>query len=300
LALAAGFYFNESKRGGEIYVLRQPATDGVPWVEHQIAADPVVHRLRWGDLDGDGRKELIHAPIFGPGSDGARAPQPAHLRAYVIPARYETVQVETWKIDETLTVLHGLHVADLDGDGRDELLTASFEGIFRFDLEGQPQQPRWQKKFIAQGAAPASDQAGASRGSSEIAVGKLTGGQTFLAAIEPWHGNQVVVYRPDEAGGNWHRQVLDDTLREGHALVIADFDQDGVDEIVAGWRADGGGLRLYDPTDAQGSEFRTLEIDPGMPVEGLVAADMNADRRLDLVANAGRKNALAWYENKPQ
>jgi hypothetical protein len=216
----------------------------------------------------------------------------------VIPARFETAPVETWKIDETLTVLHGLHVGDLDGDGRDELLTASFEGIFRFDLEGQPPQQRWQKKFIAQGAEPASDQPGASRGSSEVAVGKLAEGKPFLAAIEPWHGHQVVVYRPDESGGNWRRQLLDDSLREGHALVVADFDQDGVDEIVAGWRAAGGGLRLYDPANVQDNEFRTVQIDPGMPVEGLVAADMNGDGRLDLVANAGRKNALAWYENK--
>ena len=38
------------------------------------------------------------------------------------------------RIDETLTVLHGLWVGDLNGDGCDELLTASFEGIYRFDL----------------------------------------------------------------------------------------------------------------------------------------------------------------------
>ena len=36
-----------------------------------------------------------------------------------------------------LTVLHGIQVVDLDGDGRDEVLTASFEGIHRFDFKGQ-------------------------------------------------------------------------------------------------------------------------------------------------------------------
>ena len=39
-----------------------------------------------------------------------------------------------------------------------------------------------------------------------------------LAAIEPWHGNQVVVYRGK--GETWdNRTVIDDTLNDGHTLV---------------------------------------------------------------------------------
>ncbi len=34
----------------------------------------------------------------------------------------------------------------------------------------------------------------AKRGCSEIHLGQLKGGTRFLATIEPWHGNQVVVY----------------------------------------------------------------------------------------------------------
>ena len=32
-------------------------------------------------------------------------------------------------------------------------------------------------------------------GTSDIALGKL-GAQKFIATIEPWHGNQVVIYKP--------------------------------------------------------------------------------------------------------
>ena len=42
-----------------------------------------------------------------------------------------------WKIDETLTMIHGAYVKDIDGDGRAEILTASREGIYRFDWEGE-------------------------------------------------------------------------------------------------------------------------------------------------------------------
>jgi hypothetical protein len=298
IALASGFYFAESTRGGQIQLLTQPKSLEEAWTLHPIAVDPVVHRLRWGDLDGDGRPELIHAPLFGPGSDGPRDPKPAHLWAFRVPRKLDQGRWDVWKIDETLTVLHGLYVADLDGDGRDEILTASFEGVFRFDFEGDVATGRWQKKHIAAGAKPADPKPGTSRGSSEIAPGRLAKGRPLMATIEPWHGHQVVVYTPASGDGLWQRRVLDETLAEGHALVVADFDGDGADEIVAGWRAGGGGLSLYDPADATGRRYTKIPLDRGIAVEGAVAADLNLDGRLDLVVIAGRSNNLAWYENR--
>jgi hypothetical protein len=299
LAIATGFYFDDASRGGEVYLLQRPKGAGLDsvWPSRRIAVDPVTHRLRWGDLDGSGRKQLIHAPLFGPGSRGAVAPTPAHLMAFRLDSEADQLDPHGKMIDESLTVLHGICVSDLDNDGRDEILTASFEGIHRFDLEGDPSLWRWKKSQISAGASPDSNQPGAARGSSEIAPGNLGEGRSMLAAIEPWHGNQVVVYTPTADGQSWQRQVLDDTLKEGHALVVADIDKDGADEIIAGWRGGSGGLRVYDLADQQSMKFQTKDIDQGIAVEGLVAADMNGNGWLDLVAIAGRTNNLVWYEN---
>jgi cyclomaltodextrinase / maltogenic alpha-amylase / neopullulanase len=301
IAVASGFYFSDANRGGQIQWLEPPASGAEStnlWRAFPIAADPVVHRLRWGDLDGDGRPELVHAPIFGPGSRETIAPKPSHLWAFRPPADPRTGTWSVWKIDETLTVLHGIHISDLDHDGRDEILTASFEGIHRFDFEGSGQAGHWIKTRLGSGAPPRSDAPGAPRGSSEVAPGKLAGGGRFIAAIEPWHGELVVVYTPPNQPGLWSRHVLDDSMTEGHALVVADLDGDGRDEIIAGWRGKGGGISVFHALDNTGAHWRKEPLDTVIAVECLVAADLNGDGRLDLVANAGRSNLLVWYEQQ--
>ncbi len=338
IALASGFNFSDSERGGELQLLKKPANDADPWTAHPIAIDPVTHRLRWADLDGDGRRELVHAPMYSRGSKGPASPKPAHLWAFRIePKMKETggpPAVQSWIIDESLTVLHGIYAGDLDADGKDELLAASFEGIHFFDWQGGKTVPgksiqpagKWKKTFIASGAAAKDARAGAPRGSSEVAAGtrsgklKLALPTFFIAAIEPWHGNQVVVYtRPTSPTGptekdagrlraavSWQRLVLDDALQEGHALVVADFDGDGADEIIAGWRGGAGGLVMFDPSTSSTSSTRSapslfqwtrIPLDHGLAIEGAVAADLNCDGRLDLAAIAGRSNLLVWYEN---
>jgi hypothetical protein len=297
LALASGFYFSESNRGGEIQLLRQPANPTNLWQLCPIAADPVVHRLRWADLDGDGQPELVHAPIFGPGSQGAADPKPSHLWAFRPPAKLAAGPWQVWKVDETLTVLHGLCVADLDRDGRDELLTASFEGVCRFDFEGKGSEGRWVKTLIAKGTEPRSAASGAPRGASEVAPGKLGNAGVFIATIEPWHGELAVVYAAASYAGPWQRIVIDDTLKEGHALEVADLDGDGRDEIIAGWRGGQGGLAVYRAADGPGRTWAKRLLDDNLPVEGAVVADLNGDGRLDLVASAGRANRLLWFEH---
>jgi len=300
IVIAAGFNFSDSARGGEVLWLDPPgpAEPDADWRPTTVTVDPVTHRVAWADVDGDRRPELIHAPIFGPGSKANIDTKPVHFWAFRIPADPKAAPWTPWRIDETLTVLHGIHVGDLDGDGRDEILTASYEGVNRFDLEGRGADAAWQRTPIGPGAPPANDKPGAPRGSSEVTWGVLAAGRPYIGTVEPWHGDMVVVYTPtDGPKGAWERRVLDDTIAGGHAAVAADLDADGVEELLIGWRRGQGGLAIYDP-DPSGRIWRKIPLETGLKVEDAAIADLNADGRPDIIAIARESSELVWFENR--
>lgn len=236
LALASDFSLDDSTHGGSLW-WSEPARDwDAEWRLRLLGQIPTSHRLRWADLDGDGRLELVDAPLVGSGAVALEyqvgAPltwfemPEVFLRGHVSAADQAPAEWTPHLIDASLTVVHGLNVLDWDGDGRDEILTASFEGVHLFHATGHGAELTWTKTQLAAGDQPAlAAQAGSAggqprprRGASEIGVGKVDG-KRFLATIEPWHGEQVVVYGEGKPGELWTRHVIDTSFREGHALA---------------------------------------------------------------------------------
>jgi hypothetical protein len=178
----------------------------------------------------------------------------------------------------------------------DELLVAAREGVFHLIEESGT----WKSQQLVGNGAGESGFAGA----GEVRSGKLPGGNSFLATIEPMHGNQVVVYTAPsvtDPSPLWKRHLLDSSLKEGHALACGDLMGSGFDQIVVGWRAknaDGKtGLKLFVSLDKEGKEWRqTLVDDNTMACEDLRLADLDGDGHLDIIA-AGRatKNLKVYF-----
>ena len=145
-------------------------------------------------------------------------------------------------------------------------------------------------------------------GAGEVKIGRFRSGRIYIATIEPWHGNQVVVYLPPtEKGDLWERKVLDAKLKQGHALWCADMDDDGDEEIVVGWREPSEGrsygVAIYDPVDENWNAGRKSMVDEGgMACEDLTVADLNGDGFPEIIASgrASHNVKIYWNQGKEQ
>jgi len=296
MVIVNDFGMSRTSSGGLVHWLRCPQDPTQEWPIYAVGAEPTSHRVKWADIDGDGRKELVNAPIMGRDAKAPLWDVGVKLLWYEIP---EPPTQEPWEphiIDDQLTVVHGLSVVNWDNDGCDDILVASFEGIHLFQPRKVGDGISWTKTKLGVGEQVNQDK----RGSSEIVAGKIgSESRRFLAAIEPWHGNNVVVYTSD-SGSNalWHRSVIDGTFNEGHALACADLDADGDDEVFAGYRGKGYSLYIFDCQDLTGEKWTRIALDEGdMAASGLDIADINSDGRLDVICIGTTTSNIKWYEN---
>jgi len=191
--------------------------------------------------------------------------------------------------DENEGVMHGIFATDWDQDGRDEILSASFSGIHRYKLNPEG---RWLRTEISKGNPAPWPKCGA----SDVAVGHLKGGR-FLCSIEPWHGNQLALYRED--AGKWIRQVIDDSFVDGHTIMTADLNGDGNDEIIAGYRGGGGSVYIYTAPEKQGLHWSRTDLDKGgIAAASCAVADLNGDGKPDIACIGSATANLKWYENR--
>ncbi len=305
-ALGAGWKPFDTKVPGTLQWLRRAGSLDDPWEVHPIPCDePTVHRIRFADLDGDGKPQLVVAPIMG--RDATRAGnwtdgRPVRLLAYKIPADPVKGPWEAKVIDESLHVVHNFTPVPAEGRKGMDLLAASYEGLTRLTRDAGG---HWAGRRVGEGY---QETPLASRGASEVKAGKVAGGP-FIATIEPFHGNRVVAYTPPaDPKKLWERKVLDSRLRWGHAVWCADLDGDGSDELIIGVRDDPArgdeftdprGVRVYRSRDATWRAWDRVLVDAGgVAVEDLTAADLDGDGRVDVVAVGRQTGNVRIYWNQ--
>lgn len=294
VAVGAGWNPGDTVNSGAVFYLVPPADRTQRWQPVQLEHEPTVHRMRWVKL-ASGKSALVVVPLHGRGNkDGQGAG--VRILAYHMPLDVQQAW-PTELVDDSLHLTHNFDPVQWDGDGAQEVVVASKEGLFLFDRRDA----KWARTQLAGAALGTEGFAGA----GEVRVGKLPGGERFLATVEPMHGTNVAVYtRPPATAANkaWQRQQLDNSLIDGHAVVCADFTRAGSDQLVVGWRAMGKrdarvGIRLYAPSDREGREWKRMMVDDnGMACEDLAAADLDGDGRMDLIAaGRGTKNVKIYF-----
>ena len=289
----ASEFSNQAKDSVGIVSVLHPGDDPrEPWTVTEIDRLPTSHRLRTADIDGSGKLVVINAALTGASAAAPDYRDQTPL-VYYVPGEWKRRAIST----ENSGVVHGIFVTDWDGNGREGILSASFTGIhlFRYALSGNSRSAHWTRTEIARGDPAAWPKSG----SSDIAVGHMGAGPLaktrFLAAIEPWHGNQVAVY--GLRGGQWEREVIDTSLNDGHTIQVADLNGDGVPVIIAGSRGQPRSVYLYS-YDAAAKHWTRSDLDKGgMGAAACTVVDLNKDGRPDIACIDSTR--LKWYENAP-
>ena len=168
------------------------------------------------------------------------------------------------------------------------MLLGGLEGVF---LLNSAKDGTWSRRQISNNPT------------GEVRQGAGAEGKKFVTAIEPMHGNQLSIYTAAKGKKLWNRNVIDESLDQGHALATGDFMGAGSDQIVVGWRGTRRtgkvGVKFYYPTNTQRTKWKSLLIDDNeMATEDIRVADLNADGKIDIVAAGRASHNLKIYFNE--
>jgi hypothetical protein len=273
LLVAHEFSNVPSKSLGVVSVLTPGQDPRQQWSLREIHRLPTSHRLR--TVNG----VFVNAPLSDP------ATTPPDYRGQIPLTTYPDLVPRVISSADS-GVMHGIYVTDFDGDGREDILTASFTGIhwLRAKADGS-----FERKLLHAG----SPKAWPLSGSSDVTVVRAKG-KKYLASIDPWHGNEFSLYTPK--GSSYTRQVLDEKLSEGHTVLAVDLDGDGNEEVIYGARREGGSLRMARLVKGKWKIESILEGKIG--TASCVAADFDGDRRTDIACIGSASQNLILLHNR--
>ncbi|MCA9492652.1 MAG: VCBS repeat-containing protein [Myxococcales bacterium] len=230
--------------------------------EFDQTPDTFVHEVEIGDVDGDGKKEFYVTPSERNKASGAS--QPGGVARYDFKdGKYVRTMVVQWEESHAKEIL----VADMDGDGKDELYAAK-EGHVVKNAEGKPELKDPAKivrfdqkggKWVESVAATLADE----KQCRFLVASDVDGdGQKEMIAA----GMDTGLWSLEPKGGNTFEPKLIEADSGGfeHATHVGDLDGDGKPEVYAASEKTGG-TRMLRKYTWDGAAWKREDVAPIEP-----------------------------------
>jgi len=274
---------------GLIVWLEQPE-DAIndPW-PLRLVDDKIIgiHGLLKGDVDGDGKPDLIA------NSGQPKGDFPNSVAWFRVPKNVK--KAERWErtivADKDAPGLsHYMGLGDVNGDGRPDIsvgakggpqsIPGTGEWFAWWEAPKNPKKSGWKKHLI-------SDK---QPGATNIFPADINGdGKTDFLATRG-HGRGVIWFEAP----NWKEHTIHPTLKEPHCLVVIDMDGDG--DIDAATCAYGDKTAVWFENDGKGN-FKTHIVSDDQAAYDIRAFDIDKDGDLDLLIAGQQSENTVWYEN---
>lgn len=181
--------------------------------------------------------------------------------------------------------------ADLDGDGREDLVSASSndnavswyrnEGL---DNDGVPsfsikRQITW-----------------SSLGSRIVTVADVDG-DSALDVIGASYYDSSLRWFQNDGNGEFTEHVISAAVNEGQSVAVADIDNDGDADILTASSGDHTIALFRNLGDGVFCEIKEIIDDQALGARTVVAGDMNGDGLMDILSASKDDSTVAWYPN---
>jgi hypothetical protein len=278
-------------RSNEVAWWRNPGPDGGAWERRVLFRAPgkQFHDIAVGDVAGDGRVSVVF------GNQGSASLFWAPVPEYPAVSPWPHVQrIADGLIEEGLPE-EGLCIADIDGDGRNEVVA----GTRWFRYVGAPN--GWEAHKFASGYV-----------TTVIAVGDVDGDgrpEIVLSEGDPCiyghpEGGKVGWFKPGpDIGEPWTENRLDEGLLDAHSLQMGDLCGNGRSDILVGeigvaQRLDEAPPRLLVYENLGDGRLKRHTVDVGIGTHHARLVDLFGRGVLDIVSRPlhgpDRWKVFAW------
>lgn len=257
-----------------------PGKGGGEWKRHFIADSYDTEGGVSGDINGDGKPDLALAH---------------YNQSGIIWVDFSGTTPKVHHLGGKGQDGHGIGIADVDGDGKADILTPT--GWFK-NIDADHDQWEWHPDWkLGEAGFPILGYDVNGDGKMDVIYGR---------------GHSYGLYWLEQQGSgtdrHWITHTIDESFSQAHALLLADIDGDGQPELITGKRYrghSGGDPGTYDPLvvyyykiDRKTGTFTRYPISmngtAGVGTQ-ILALDLDSDGDVDL-ATAG-KTGVHFFEN---